>query len=105
MTSIFIRANGFKKLMNSPSITIFAGISGIDKSDFVKKLLRKSRMTKKVLVINFEEELRNESRNPPETSPDMAAYLDSPDPTLKFSTFEGTFPWVAKLIACNKKKI
>ena len=93
-----------KKLMSSPSITIFAGISGIDKSDFVKKLLRKSRMTKKVLVINFEEELRNESRNPPETSPDMAAYLDSPDPTLKFSTFEGTFPWVAKLIACNKKK-
>ena len=93
-----------KKLMKSPPITIFAGISGIDKSVFVKKLLRKSRMTKKVLVINFEEELRNESRNPPETSPDIAAYLDSPDPKLKFSTFESTFPWVAKIIACNKKK-
>lgn len=61
-------------------------------------------MAGKVLVIDFEEELRNEKRNPPETSPDMAAYLDSPDPTLKFAIFESTFPWVAKLIGDNKKK-
>ena len=90
--------------MRSPPITIFAGISGIDKSDFVKKLLIKSGMKNKVLVIDFEEELRNENRNPPETSPDMAAYLDSPDPTLKFFIFESTFPWIAKLIDENKKK-
>lgn len=78
--------------MKSPSVTIFTGISGINKANFVKKMLRKSKMTNKVLVIDFEEELRNERRNPPETSPDMAAYLDSPDPTLKFSIFESTFP-------------
>ena len=90
--------------MKSPPITIFAGISGIGKADFVKKMLKKSKMTNKVLVIDFEEEMRNERRNPSETSPDMAAYLDSPDPTLKFSIFESTFPWVAKLIDDNKKK-
>ena len=102
--SIFISIGRSVQLVKSPSITIFAGISGIDKTGFVKKMLRMSRMTNKVLVIDFEEELRNERRNPPETSPDMAAYLDSPDPTLKFSIFESTFPWVAKLIDDGKKK-
>ena len=90
--------------MNSSSITIFAGISGIDKADFVKKMLKRSKMTGKVLVIDFEEEMRNEKRNPPETSPDMAAYLDSPDPTLKFNIFGSTFAWVAKLIADGGEK-
>ena len=88
----------------SPPITIFTGISGIDKAAFVKKLLKKSGMMEKVLVIDFEKELINESRNPPETTPDIAAYLDSPDPTLKFDTFETTFQRVAKLIGENVGK-
>lgn len=90
--------------MKSPPVTVFAGITGIDKAGFVKKILGRSKMTDKVLVIDFEEEMRNERRNPPETSPDMAAYLDSPDSTLKFSIFESTFPWVAKMIDAGKKK-
>ena len=88
----------------SPPITIFTGISGIDKAAFVKKLLKKSGMMEKVLVIDFEKELINESRNPPETTPDIAAYLDSPDPTLKFDIFETTFQRVAKLVGENMGK-
>lgn len=102
--SIFININVFKIMVRDTPITIFAGISGINKSDFVRDLLEKSGMIEKVLVIDFERELRNEKRNPPETSPDIAAYLDSPDPTLKFSIFESTFPWVAKLIKKKQKK-
>ena len=58
---------------------------------FVKNLLQKSKMGKKVLVIDFEKELLNEERGSSETSPDMASYLDSPDQKFKCDVFERTF--------------
>ncbi len=91
-------------MTKSPTITIFAGISGIDKAKFIQKLLKKSKMTKSVLVIDFDKELRNKNREPTEAPPDMATYLDSPDPTIKFRIFEDTFSWISGMIKERKNK-
>ncbi len=46
--------------IKTPTITIFTGISGIDKKDFLKRLIKKSKMEGKVLLLNVEDELINE---------------------------------------------
>ena len=47
---------------SSPTLNIFTGISGIDKKDFLQRLIAKSKNSKKVLLLNFEDELINEER-------------------------------------------
>jgi len=82
----------------SPNITIFAGISGIDKEKFIEKLISEAKKTKEVFAIKFEDELLNEKRNPPESSSDIAAFLNSDDPKLKLLTIETNFTWISKII-------
>ena len=65
-----------------PNITIFSGISGIDKAKFLKKFVNKSKKQNQVFQINFEKELLNEERNPPESSSDMPTFLNSDDEKL-----------------------
>lgn len=81
-----------------PNITIFSGISGIDKEQFLKRLVSKIKKGIQVFQINFEKELLNEDRNPPESSSDMPTFLNSDDAKLKLQTIETNYSWIAKKI-------
>ena len=81
-----------------PNITIFSGISGIDKHQFIKNFLKKSKKLKNVFVIDFEKELLDENRNPPVSAPDISTFLDGDDPTLKLRSIETNYTWIAKLM-------
>jgi hypothetical protein len=89
----------------NPSITIFAGISGIDKNQFIKNFLKKAKKTPNVLVIDFEKELLNENRNPAISAPDMPTFLNSDDPTLKLDSIESNYSWIAKKMDNRSAKI
>lgn len=84
-------------------ITIFTGITGIDKDDFIKHLIKKSGKDKKILYIDFESELTNSSRH--RTAPtDMPAFLDMPNPYTKTKIIEDTFEWCFdKIIKCESE--
>jgi len=66
--------------IQSPNITIFSGISGIDKEKIIKNLVSRAKKEDEVFQINFDDELLNENRNPPESAPDIATFLNSDDP-------------------------
>ena len=82
----------------SPNITIFSGITGIGKKSFLKNLITKAKKEDEVFQIDFDYELLNEERNPPESSPDIATFLNSDDPKLKLKTIETNFSWIASKI-------
>ena len=84
--------------IQSPNITIFSGISGIDKEKIIKNLVSRAKKEDEVFQINFDDELLNENRNPPESAPDIATFLNSDDPKLKLETIETNFTWIAKKI-------
>jgi len=87
-----------------PTVTIFAGISGIDKSEFVKNFIKKSGKQAHILNLDFEKELLNEEREG-NSSPDIASFLDSPSSKLKLNEIESTFGWLAKKIDERDSKI
>ncbi|MEC4849105.1 MAG: hypothetical protein RI100_07950 [Nitrosarchaeum sp.] len=91
-------------IKRNPNITIFSGISGIDKRAFIKNFIKKSGKSKNVLVIDFEKELLNESRNPPVSAPDMPTFLNSDDPTLKLRSIETNYSWIAKQMDKRSEK-
>lgn len=80
----------------NPTITIFTGISGIDKHQFIKNFIKKTKKTKSVLVIDFEKELLDEKRNSSISAPDIPTFLNSDDPTLKLDSIESNYSWIAK---------
>lgn len=82
----------------TPNITIFAGISGIDKSQFVNNFIAKSKKQNEILNLDFEKELLNDERGGANSSPDIASFLDSPSSKLKLKSIESTFSWIAKKI-------
>lgn len=79
------------------NFTIFAGISGIDKRNFVNSFIEKANLKNKVLNIDFEKELLNEDRLPT-APPDMPTYLDIINPKIKLDMFESNFGWIAEKI-------
>ena len=85
-------------------MTIFAGISGIEKEDFINRLTKKAGKENNVFLVNFEDELLNEERNPPESSSDMPTFLNSDDPKLKIKTIETNFSWIAKKLDDRPQK-
>ena len=80
-----------------PNFTIFAGISGIGKRDFVNNFIEKAGLQDKVLSIDFEKELLSEDRLDT-APPDMPTYLDIPNPKSKLNLFESNFGWIAEKI-------
>ena len=88
-----------------PTITIFTGISGIDKKDFLNRLIKKSKMGKKVLLINFEDELINEDRGLKKSISNMPTFLNGSDSTVKLDLIAGNFSWIAKKIRNRKSTI
>lgn len=88
------------RMTQSPTLTIFAGISGIDKEHFLSSLLKKSRMGKKTLLINFEDELIVDRGKI--SIADMPTFLNSPNPALKFEVFRTNFSEIAKKIRDRK---
>jgi len=87
-----------------PTITIFTGTSGIDKKDFLNRLIKKSNMEKKVLLLNFEDELINEERGI-QPIPNMHTFLNSPDSALKLQVYSSNFSWIGKKIRERKSPI
>lgn len=83
---------------NSPTLTIFAGISGIDKTQFVNNLINRSEKTKEVLSIDFEEDLLSDERDGSSSAADIPSFLDSPNTKLKLKQLESTFNWISKKI-------
>ena len=88
-----------------PNITIFTGISGIDKKDFLNKLIKKSKMDKKVLLLNFEDELIRGDRGIVKPIPNIPTFLNSPNGTLKLQVFSTNFSWIGKRIRERKSTI
>lgn len=88
-----------------PTVTIFTGISGIDKKYFLKKLIEKSKMTQKILLINFEDELIKEERGLKKPIPNMPTFLNSTNGSLKLQIFSSNFKWIAKKIRERKSSI
>jgi len=84
-------------------ITFFAGITGIDKSNFIQSLISKSGKTDEILHINFEDELTDNSR-PGITPSDIPAFLDMPNPYTKIKIIEDTFRWIADKITRQQDK-
>ena len=82
----------------TPTLTIFAGITGIDKTQFIKKFIEKANMKNQVLNLDFEKELLNEERNPPLQSPDIPSFLDSPNLKMKLNMVESNFKWLVDKI-------
>ncbi len=89
----------------NPTITIFTGISGIDKKDFLNKLIKKSKMDGKVLVLNFEDELIKEERGLRNPIPNIPTFLNSPNGALKLQVFSSNFSWIGKKIRERKTSI
>jgi hypothetical protein len=89
----------------TPTITIFTGISGIDKKDFLNRLIKKSKMDGKVLLLNFEDELINEERGLSNPIPNIPTFLNSPNGSLKLQVFSSNFSWIAKKIRERKSTI
>lgn len=87
-----------------PSFTIFAGISGIDKKDFINNFIDKAGLQEKVLSIDFEKELLTEDRLDT-APPDIPTYLDIPNQKTKFDLFESNFDWIAKKIDNRKSSV
>jgi hypothetical protein len=92
-------------MTKSPTITIFTGISGIDKKHFLKNLIKKSKMEKKVLLLNFEDELIKEERGLKKPIADIPTFLNSPNGALKLQVYSGNFSWIAKKIRERKSSI
>lgn len=87
-----------------PNITIFSGISGIDKELIITKLIDKAKKGGQVVPINFETELFNEQRNPPISASDMPTFLNSDDAQLKLLTIETNYSWIAKKLEVLPKE-
>ena len=92
-------------MTKTPTITIFTGISGIDKKDFLNRLIKKSKMEKKVLLLNFEEELITEERGLRTPIPNIPTFLNSPNGTLKLQVFSSNFSWIGKKIRERKASV
>ena len=73
-----------------PNLTIFAGISGMDKRDFINNFIDKAGLKEKVLSIDFEKELLSDARLGT-APPDIPTYLDIPNPKTKLDIFESKF--------------
>ena len=86
-----------------PTLTIFAGISGIDKSHFLKQLIKKSKASKRTLLINFEDELIADRGKTPIA--DMPTFLNSTNPALKFDIFRTNFHWIAEKIKNKEPRV
>lgn len=91
-------------IIKSPTVTIFAGISGIDKSEFVENFIKKSKREEQILNLDFEKELLNDERDG-NSSPDIASFLDSPSSKVKLKEIEATFSWLTKKIDERNSKI
>lgn len=85
-------------------ITIFAGITGIDKSKFIKNLIDKSEKADKILHVDFESELtdRSQSRHAPANIP---AFLDMPNPYMKSKIIEDAFDSAFRKIISQKPDV
>ena len=59
-----------------PTLTIFAGISGMSKRHFLKQLISKSGAGRKTLLIDFEKDLIADRGQPPIL--DMPTFLNRP---------------------------
>ena len=87
-----------------PTITIFTGTSGIDKKDFLKRLIKKSKMESKVLLLNFEDELIKEERGI-QPIPNIPTFLNSSDSVLKLEVYRTNFRWIGEKIRKRKSSI
>lgn len=90
-------------MTQSPTLTIFAGISGIDKGHFISSLLKKSEMNEKTLLINFEDELIADRGKT--SIADLPTFLNSTNPALKFEVFRTSFSEIAKKIRDRRSTI
>lgn len=90
--------------MNYPTFTIFSGISGIDKNEFIKNLIVKTGIEDEVLSIDFEKELLDEARidTPPA---DIVSFLDIINQDTKLKLFESTFSWISQKIERRDPKV
>ena len=79
-------------------IVIVTGISGIDKSRFIRKLVTNLRIGTKSVIIKFEDKLVDPERGDSTTSPPttITAFLDQPSLTDKVRTIEETFTWISR---------
>lgn len=79
-------------------IVIVTGITGIDKSAFIKKFIKRARISKRSKVIKFEAELVNQKRMHGSVRPPggMTAFLNGKSLTQKTRYVEETFGWIAK---------
>ena len=79
-----------------PTLTIFAGISGMSKRHFLKQLISKSRAGRKTLLIDFEKDLIADRGQP--SIPDIPTFLNSTNSALKFERVRTNFTWISRKI-------
>ena len=90
---------------STPNITILAGITGMNKKQFITNFIEKSDRKDSVLHLDFEEELLNEERDTPLQSLSIPYFLDSPNSRAKLTTLETNFKWLAKKIEDRNNSI
>ena len=95
---IYVDMQRLKMTHTALNITILAGITGINKNQFTKNLIKKSNCKKSVLCLDFEKELINEERDPPLQTPNMPDFLDNPNAADKARMLETNFSWLGKKI-------
>ena len=85
-------------------VTFFTGITGMDKSNFIQKIIERSGKQDEIMHIEFEDELTNSAR-PGTTPADMPSFLDMKNPYLKMKIISDTFEWISQKIAKNQPDI
>lgn len=78
-------------------VIIVSGITGIDKSAFIKEFIKRAGISKRSKVIKFEAELVNQKRMHGSVRPPggIGAFLNGKSPTQKVRYVEETFGWIA----------
>ena len=81
------------------TITVFAGISGIDKAGLVSEIVRHSRRRGEICSIDFEARLLN---RPPLDCPDMPSFLDIHHRRQKLDSIVDTFRRITRDIEAGE---
>lgn len=80
---------------SGPTITLFAGISGMDKRSVVGEIIRRSGQQDRIQDIDFEEELLGQ---PSIDSTDISTFLDTPRLQAKIDGMDSCFKRIAGMI-------
>ena len=80
-------------MVKGVSITVFAGISGLDKNKVVDSIVRHSRRSGEVHRVDFESELLNQ---PPLDCPDIPSFLDIYSRQQKLDAITSTFKRITR---------